>query len=114
MTDLIIENSPIELVVDNNPIELVVENSPIELLQNGVYNFTTTTIEQNRELLTIGSNNQTVFQLTGIPASPSKANVFLNGVKQTYANDFIINNVILTWLSIVNLSVSDILEIYYL
>jgi hypothetical protein len=114
MTDLIVENSPIEVIIDNSPIEVNVTNSPIEVLTGGVYNFNITGVQQNRDVLTIASDGQTSFELSVIPLIPSKSTVFLNGLKQTYAVDFMIDNVIFTWLSIIPLSVSDVLEVYYL
>jgi len=107
----------IEKVTINEVVEKVTINEVIEkvtIVEGGNYSFNVTTIEPEREVLTISFDNQTVFELLNIPTKPSKATVFLNGVKQTYAVHFIINNVIFTWLSSVRLSVSDILEIYYL
>jgi hypothetical protein len=64
-----------------------------------------------RELLAI-VDGQTVFPLVAIPTSPHLSRLFLNGVKATYAIDYTLNSLQLTWLGI-TLSDNDELEIFY-
>lgn len=63
MTDLILENSPIELVVTNNPIELVVNTSPIELLQGGIYNFAVTNQSVNAPVYRFSWGDATPYKI---------------------------------------------------
>lgn len=65
-----------------------------------------------RALLTISTNGQTVFTLPSTPAAPGNSLLFLNGIKQAYGVDYVIDGLILTWSSIALLT-SDTLEIFY-
>jgi len=40
---------------------------------------------------------QTTWTLTGIPAMPHLSNFFINGQKQTYGTDYVINGGLVTW-----------------
>lgn len=83
--------------------------------EGGIYNYYAGSANTKYELLTISSNNQTVFNLANIPVNPSQAFVYLNGVKSRYSTEFIISSSVFTWLnSGVRLATTDTLEIYYI
>lgn len=70
--------------------------------------------KSRRELLTVVTNGQTVFQLQEIAKQPELSNLSFNGVKALYGSDYIINEVLLTWLSAIPFTTDDQLEILYL
>lgn len=99
------------MMTDLIAAEVIINSNPVEVLQGGIYNFAGVFLTP--ELLSITSNNQTIFELADIPAQPSKVFVFLNGIEQTYANDFMIYNSVFTWQSSIRLETNDVLKIYY-
>lgn len=65
-----------------------------------------------REVLAIASN-QFVFTLLAPPQPSDKTELYLNGIKAIYGVHFLVDGVLLEWLSPVLLEESDRLEVLY-
>lgn len=84
------------------------------LRQSGVQPFPSPvpTKYERRELFVPGSG-QTVFTLAEAPHYPQMSRVWLNGLKYSYVTDYMIDDVLLTWLSAIRLENTDYLEVLY-
>lgn len=66
------------------------------------------------QALAITTVGQTSFVLSVIPSQPHRSRLYLNGVKQRYGVDYVINSTTLTWQGVRLAPTTDTLEIYYL
>jgi hypothetical protein len=118
----LIDAAELPAVVDIKPEQIVVDvqvtPSVVQVIANP------TSININLSSSGGGSNNtqyqllsftngQTIFTLLAAPLIPNISLLTLNGVKQQFGVDYIINGNYLTWLNIHALKFNDILEIYY-
>ncbi|HEY9648150.1 MAG TPA: hypothetical protein V6C88_17370 [Chroococcidiopsis sp.] len=93
--------------------QITITTSPIQLsIGAACGNASTPGGEQERALLAIATNGQTVFTLPTTPALPSLTQLYLNGVKAVYGTGYVIDGSILNWLG-VTLSTTDELELLY-
>jgi len=67
----------------------------------------------SREVLTVLTNNQVQFGLTGVPSLPHLSQFFVNGEKMRFVIDYTINGSILNWNSRMQMEVTDELELFY-
>jgi len=67
----------------------------------------------SREVLTVLSNNQVQFGLTGVPSLPHLSQFFVNGVKASFGTDYAINGSILNWNNQMQMETTDELELFY-
>jgi hypothetical protein len=58
------------------------------------------------------TNNQTTFVLPELLKFPSDSQLYLNGVKQKYLEDYNINGLILNWFGVPMLSFFDLTIVY--
>lgn len=69
---------------------------------------------QRREPIPVIEVGQTFFMLAAEAIQPQLSELYVNGIKQTFGEDYAINGSILTWLSSLILEPSDDMEILYL
>lgn len=67
----------------------------------------------DRAMLTVNQPGQTTFTLPKVARSPHLSELFVNGIKATYATEYTIDGVILTWRSSLVLEPSDEVELNY-
>lgn len=65
------------------------------------------------ERIPIETLGQTSFTLQNAPTEPQNARVYVNGNKQIYGVDYVIDSVFLNWIGAFVLSLNDYMEIYY-
>jgi hypothetical protein len=94
-------------IVVRQPTQVATARSNVSLPGSGLIR------SEQWEILTIESIGQSAFTLASIPSQPHLSQVFLNGVKATFATDYTINLSVLTWLSVALDPDTDTLEIIY-
>lgn len=70
-------------------------------------------VHQKREVVTVGSNAQTVFEMATAPGSPSTSELVVNGVQYSYGVDYMIDATTITWTGVFDLSTTDRMEVFY-
>lgn len=69
---------------------------------------------QVQETRAVSVNGQTVFSLSEIPIDDSAVLMFINGIKQQYGVDYLVDNGIVTYNGSPSLITSDIIEFWYI
>lgn len=110
MSDCIITTAAqIEVITELVTVE--VETAPIvvELVESGLITVPATPAYQ---LFIIEIDGQIVFNLPYAIANPDKSRLYLNGQKQIYGLDYVVNASVLNYLGVA-LETTDYLEIYW-
>jgi hypothetical protein len=69
--------------------------------------------QYRRDVLTVAEVGQTVFTLSATPVQPQLSELYVNGTKPTFSEDYSLDGPVLTWLSDIVLEPSDDMEISY-
>ena len=71
-------------------------------------------VEPQTDPITVGSNGQTIFVLSGTPETASEVEVIFLGVDQDYGIDYTVAGNVLTWLNTdFSLVIGEVLKVRY-
>jgi hypothetical protein len=113
-------NSAIQLQLPQTAVAIAYTASPstaIILAAPPPLSFSTSEpspVLEHREVLPISEEGAYIFTLSHTSRRPHLSSLFLNGVRTTYGDDYVINATTLTWIASLSLLPSDELEILYL
>jgi hypothetical protein len=113
--------SSITIVTDQGAVKSVITESrtvqvvdkPVVITVLGNANTGGAGNSEYREKIAIATDNQVSIQLAGVPITPEKTKLFVNGLKARFNDDYIINSSVITWRSLYPLQTNDYVEIFY-